>query len=190
MFTAEPQRHGESQTSKAKLELTELAEATEPLAAAVFTKIREQIERTIHLIALVPDLDWTPSIPGAWTFGELLGHLLDCLAGVCAVLHAAHPAELAHFADLQTLPVNFACAPDEARQRIELYRARIAEGFAALRDSEFARQLPTVFVSEGESILTLLLGNLEHLINHKHQLFMYLKLAGVDVGTPDLYQFR
>jgi hypothetical protein len=47
-----------------------------------------------------------------------------------------------------------------------------------------------VFVAEGESVLTLLLGNLEHLINHKHQLFMYLKLAGVKVGTPDLDQFR
>lgn len=47
-----------------------------------------------------------------------------------------------------------------------------------------------MFVAEGDSVLTLLLGNLEHLINHKHQLFMYLKLAGVKVGTPDLDQFR
>jgi hypothetical protein len=39
-------------------------------------------------------------------------------------------------------------------------------------------------------VATLLLGNLEHLINHKHQLFLYLKLMGVPVGTPDLYQFR
>jgi len=47
-----------------------------------------------------------------------------------------------------------------------------------------------VFVAEGETVLTLLLGNLEHLINHKHQLFLYLKLAGVSASTPDLYQFR
>jgi hypothetical protein len=37
---------------------------------------------------------------------------------------------------------------------------------------------------------TLLLGNLEHLINHKHQLFMYVKLMGVAAGTRDLYRFR
>jgi hypothetical protein len=64
------------------------------------------------------------------------------------------------------------------------------EGFAALRDAGLCRELPTFFVPEGESVLTLLLGNLEHLINHKHQLFMYLKLMGVNVGTPDLYRFR
>jgi len=39
-------------------------------------------------------------------------------------------------------------------------------------------------------VLTLLLGNLEHLINHKHQLFSYLKQMGVPVATPDLYQLR
>ena len=50
--------------------------------------------------------------------------------------------------------------------------------------------MPTVFVPQGESILTLLLGNLEHLINHKHQLFTYLKQMGVPVATPDLYRFR
>jgi hypothetical protein len=48
----------------------------------------------------------------------------------------------------------------------------------------------TVFVERGEPLLTLLLGNLEHLINHKHQLFTYLKQMGVDVNTRDLYRFR
>ena len=38
--------------------------------------------------------------------------------------------------------------------------------------------------------MTLLLGNLEHLINHKHQLFTYLKQMGVEVTTRDLYRFR
>ena len=153
-------------------------------------KIEEQIERTIHLIGFVSDVGWAPPIAGSWTFGALLGHLLDCLAGVCAVLYAARPQELSHFAELQKLPVNFACGTAEACQRIEAYRARIVEGFAALRDEDLGRGLPTVFVPEGEPVLTLLLGNLEHLINHKHQLFVYLKLAGVSVGTPDLYQFR
>ena len=53
-----------------------------------------------------------------------------------------------------------------------------------------SRKLPTVFVAEGETLLTLLLGNLEHVINHKHQLFMYLKLMTVSVSTEDLYRFR
>jgi hypothetical protein len=164
----------------------------DPLAGAVAAKIAEQIERTVHLIHLIPAdrLQWTPPIPGAWPLSDLLGHLLDCMAGVCAVLYAAYPEELAHFAELRTLPVNFACGPDDARERIGVYRMRIEEGFAALRDDDLGRNMPTVFVPAGESVLTLLLGNLEHLINHKHQLFTYLKLLPVNVGTPDLYSLR
>ena len=74
--------------------------------------------------------------------------------------------------------------------RIDIYSAHIEEGFALLTDDDLARRVPTVFVAQGESVLTLLLGNLEHLINHKHQLFNYLKQMGVPVATPDLYRFR
>jgi uncharacterized damage-inducible protein DinB len=162
----------------------------EPLAGAVAAKIEEQIERTVHLTGLIGNADWRPPVANAWSFAELLGHLLDCLAGFCAALSAASPERLAHFAALRDRPVNHACGPAEARERVELYRARIEEGMAAIRDVDLARKLPTVFVPEGESVLTLLLGNLEHLINHKHQLFVYLKLAGVDVKTADLYRLR
>jgi len=164
----------------------------QPLCASIFAKISEQQERTEHLLALIPadHLDWAPPIAGAWPFGQLLGHWLDCLAGVCAVLHAAHPDLLAHFAELRKLPVNGNCTRAEALAGMSIYRRHIAEGFAALTDDDLARKLPTVFVAEGESVLTLLLGNLEHLVNHKHQLFTGLKLAGVPAGTADLYAIR
>jgi hypothetical protein len=151
-----------------------------PLCDALLEKILEQIERTSHLIDLVPDArqDWTPS-PGAWTTRELIGHLLDCISGFCAVLAAAEPERLAHFARLREMPGT-----------IEIYRSHIEEGFALLTDADLARRIPTVFVVQGEPVLTLFLGNLEHLINHKHQLFSYLKQMDVLVATPDLYQFR
>jgi hypothetical protein len=57
------------------------------------------------------------------------------------------------------------------------YMIHIEEGFALLTDADLARQIPTVFVPEGEALLTLLLGNLEHFINHKYQLFAYLKCS-------------
>ena len=164
----------------------------QPLCALLLAKIHEQMERTGHLIHRLPSdrLDWAPAIRGAWPAGVLLGHLLDCAAGFCAVLEAAEPERLAHFAGLRYLPVNHSCPPPEAANRIAMYRARIAEGFAILEDADLARPLPTVFVQPGEPLLTLLLGNLEHLINHKHQLFTYLKLMEVDVGSQDLYRFR
>jgi len=163
-----------------------------PICASLWSKIEEQIERTDHLVAILPDacVDWAPPIPGAWSAGVLLGHLLECLAGFCAVLYAAEPGRLAHFQLLRGLPVNHRCAIPEARERIRTYRERLEEGLALLQDADLARRLPTVFVSDGETILTLLLGNLEHLINHKHQLFTYLKLMGAPVSSHDLYRFR
>ena len=151
-----------------------------PLCAALLDKIGEQIERTSHLIGLVPaeQLEWRPQ-PGDWTTGELILHLLDCISGFCAVLAAAEPQRLAHFTKLREMPPS-----------MDVYRAHIEEGFALLTDADLARRVPTVFVAQGETILTLLLGNLEHLINHKHQLFAYLKQMGVPVATPDLYRFR
>ena len=164
----------------------------EPLCAALLAKIEEQIERTDRLVAALPEdrLDWAPAFPGAWPAGTLLGHLLECLAGICAVLWSAAPERLAHFTELRGLPVNHHCAKAEARERIAIYALRIREGFAVIGDHDLGRLLPTVFVSEGERVATLLLGNLEHLINHKHQLFTYLKLMGVAVSSRDLYRFR
>jgi hypothetical protein len=152
------------------------------MLTALHAKLDEQIERLDHLIGLLPQ------DPG--DAAPLLGHLLDCLAGFCAVLYAVDPIRLPHFARLRELPVNHRCGRDEARARIADYCTRIGEGFALLDDAALAKRLPTVFVGEGETVVTLLLGNLEHLINHKHQLFTHLKRIGAAVGTPDLYHFR
>ncbi|HTZ53086.1 MAG TPA: hypothetical protein VMF68_15565, partial [Spirochaetia bacterium] len=64
--------------------------------AAFLAKVDHQVERVEHLLALVPAdrLDWTPPVPRAFTVSGLLGHVLDCLAGFCAVLYAANPARL------------------------------------------------------------------------------------------------
>ena len=165
---------------------------SEILCASVLEKIHEQIDRTVHLIELIPadGLQWAPPSVGSWRVELLLGHLLECLAGFCAVLAAAEPERLAHFAGLRTLPVNHACAPADAIVRIVRYRDHIDEGFTLLTDAALGTVIPTVFVKRGEPLLTLLLGNLEHLLNHKHQLFTYLKEMGVAVGTRDLYRFR
>ena len=162
------------------------------LCRATLEKILEQLERTVHLIGLIPpdQCDWTPEVSGAWSVGMLLGHLLECCAGFCAALAAAEPQRLAHFADLRALPVNCDCAPAPAIERVALYRERIEEGFALLDDARLGQRVATVFVNEGELLLTLLLGNVEHLINHKHQLFTYLRQMGIGVGTADLYVFR
>ena len=166
--------------------------ASEPLCNSLLAKIREQTERTSHLAGLVPAdrLDWRPAYAGAWRVEELLAHLLECLAGFCAVLYAVEPERLAHFAALRRLTGTRMYGAGDALARIAIYEKHIEEGFACLADSRLSQLVATVFVPEGETVLTLLLGNLEHLINHKHQLFVCLKEMGVEAGTGDLYRLR
>ncbi len=166
------------------------------IVGAIAEKVFEAIERTEHLVSLVPvdRLEWRPNLPAhlpaAKDLGHTLGHLLDCLSGFCAVFHVAFPTELADFAMLRSLPVNQFCSAEEAGRSIKMYAGHIERGFRCCSDADLGRRIPTVFVPEGETLMTLLLGNLEHLLNHKYQIFLYLKLAGVAVGSRDIYRFR
>lgn len=157
----------------------------------MISKLEEQVDRAQHLLDLIPSdkLQWRP-IPETLSLCEVLGHLLECLAGFCATLHAMNPERLAHFERLRELPVNHCCEVEEARERMSDYMNCVREGFALLGDDDLRRKLPTVFVREGEAVMTILLGNLEHFINHKYQLFFYLKLLGVKLSTSDLYRIR
>lgn len=168
---------------------------------AVREKVRETIERTEHLMAMAPSgqLDWRPHVEaGARTdaaaqaidLGQLLGHLLTCVAGFCAAFYAAYPEKLREFEELRALRVDHFCTPEEAKKQIAIYAAAIEKGFACCQEEDLGRKVKTVFVPEGETLMTLLLGNLEHLMNHKYQLFFYLKMLGVKVGTEDLYRLR
>jgi hypothetical protein len=167
------------------------------LPPLILAKLHEQVDRIEHLLACIPadQMAWRPEWPTAepsngMPLSRLLGHLLSCLAGFCAALYAADSVRLAHFNRLRELPVGHPCGVDEARQRIRDYMVHLEEGFALLTDADLGRQIPTVFVPEGEALLTLLLGNLEHFINHKYQLFAYLKALGVPLSTRDLYVWR
>jgi hypothetical protein len=163
---------------------------------SVQEKVLETVERTDHLVSLVPAkmLDWRPeapsNVPPPSDFGHLVGHLLDCMAGFCAAFYAAFPLELADFLEYRSLPVNQSCSPEKARASIELYASLIERGCGCCTDADLGRKIQTVFVPEGETLLTILLGNLEHLINHKYQLFLHLKLAGVAVTSRDIYKWR
>ena len=161
------------------------------LARLFLSKLEEQIERTQHLIALIPPdkVEWKPQ-PDSLRVCDLLGHLLECLAGFCATLYAVNSTHLVHFSCLRELPVNHCCGIEEASERIRDYGSHIKEGFVVLSDDHLARRVPTVFVAEGEPVMSVLLGNLEHFINHKYQLFFYLKLLGAGVKTGDLYRTR
>jgi hypothetical protein len=161
------------------------------LALSLHTKLREQIEGIQKLLVLLTNdnLNWQAQ-ENSFRIGDLLGHLLECLAGFCAVLYALRPDDLKHFQRLRDLPVNHFCATEEAQHRIMEYQSYIEEGFGKLHDKDLTKKIPTLFVKTGETAMTILLGNLEHLINHKYQFFIYLKLLGIPVSSENLYYFR
>jgi hypothetical protein len=161
------------------------------LSQSLRGKIGEQIALTQSLMTRLPagELEWRP-LPDAFRAGDLLGHLLETVSGFCAAFYALYPDQLSHFKKLRDRQVNHLCDVAEAIERLSEYQQHIEEGFALLNDEDLARNLRTLFAAEGETAMTILLGNLEHLINHKYQLYFYLKLLGVAVGTPELYQFR
>jgi DinB superfamily len=163
------------------------------IVESIAQKVLENAERTEHLVSLVPtsQLEWRPdNLPKAISLGHLLGHLLDCLAGFCAAFYAAFPVELADFMEIRSLGFNERCAPDDARQKIQILTAHIERGFRQCSDADLVRRIPTVFVPDGETLATILLGNLEHLMNHKYQLFFYLKLLGTPISSRDVYRLR
>jgi uncharacterized damage-inducible protein DinB len=170
--------------------VNESGQLTKPLTRILQTKVEQQVERVLHLLSLVPHdkLEWRP-VEGVFRIGDLLGHLLECLAGFCAVFYGANPDRLKHFSALKSKPVNYACSADEAKQRIDEYLNSIREGFELLTDEDLSRVIPSVFAQDGEPVLSMLLNNFEHLVNHKYQLFFYLRLLGIEASTRDLYIF-
>ena len=161
------------------------------LCSSFLSKIEDQLDRADHLISLVPfdQLEWTPPMPNGFSVGTLLAHLMECLAGFCAVLHASNPDRLHHFLDLKRLTADKHIDCNEAQLRLKVYQNHIREGFAVINDSDLSSMIPTVFVPNGEPLLNLLLINSEHLASHKYQLFIYLRMIGLHVSSSDLYHF-
>ena len=162
-----------------------------PLTRLILEKVLEQTSLLDKLIERVEPYssNWQPG-PGEFSTAQLLEHLLESVAGFCAVLYAANPDTLNHFKSLREFLTIENARPDQVRVRLRALEDHIKEGFDSLNDSDLGRRIVTVFVPEGEPLLTLLLGNLEHLINHKHQLFSHLKLQGKNLTSSDLYKFR
>jgi len=161
------------------------------LCSDFLSKIDHQIDRISHLISLIPEdrMSWTPPMPKGFSIATLLVHLMECFAGFCAVLHASYPDRLSHFLELKKLTASHPSDPVAAQTRLELYRDHIVQGFAVLQDADLSRKIPTVFVSDGERLLSLLLINFEHLASHKYQLFIYLRMVGLEISSADLYHF-
>ncbi len=159
------------------------------LAAVLFEKIDEDFALADGLLALAPagQDEWRPPWPGdaPFTLAALAAHLAESFGGICACFARLHPEPLRHWVKSETVGLSVA----ESRELVATYRRRVREAHALTVDADLARAITTYFVPAGEPFLAILLTNTKHTNHHAHQLFTYLKLLGVPVGTQHLYRF-
>ena len=154
----------------------------------LFALIDEDFALVEEMLALSPPggADWRPNWQGdlPFTLEELSGHLAESCGGVCACFARLHPSLDWKQAETAGLRIG------RNGRVIAAYRAQLLEAFGLMEDADWVRVIPTYFVPEGEPFLAVLLTNWKHVNHHAHQLFIYLKLLGVPVGTRHLYRFR
>jgi hypothetical protein len=161
-----------------------------PLVCSLAKWVDDQLERLIHLTEIIPE-GWhakrppvpSATFPDARTVGELLVHLTEALDGLCGTLYNV---DSTRFASLVELRANNRL---EVLTQFRLYRVGLTNAFETLADEDLAGTVPSPFRPEGETVLARVLVNLEHVINHKHELFVALKLLGLKLRTVDLYRF-
>jgi hypothetical protein len=136
------------------------------------------------LLKMVPadKLDWKPG-DNFMTMGQLICHLGDGIGTELRMLisntwppmdGAAHPP----------MP---SCSVQEALAKLEKDKATIREVLAGVSEEDFANKIVKVPWGWENKLELMSLDFREHFINHKMQLFTYLKLLGFPVNTETLY---
>ncbi|MBI2267590.1 MAG: DinB family protein [Armatimonadetes bacterium] len=145
-----------------------------------------QVDVTRKLISLVPEgkENYAPA-PGFMPLGALLRHLGESLGFLKMVVTDGFPSQK-DVLEAQTRPPQSA-TPSEAIQAIEKNYKEFRELSEKMTPDFYNKGIvKTPFMGDAPCWLVLA-GGAEHLINHKHQLFIYLKLMGMPVDTGTLY---
>ncbi len=152
---------------------------------ALVPEFSTEMRSTRRLMAcILPDrLDWRPH-PKSFTAGGLAGHLVDCVRWVEAIVaHDTFDIDPATYQTCQasSLPALLA-AFDEEVSRAEGLLAEAAPSVAAATWRLSVRGTPRVERPRGEALRDF---TLHHVIHHRGQLSVYLRL--MDVPVPGVY---
>jgi len=157
-------------------------------------EIRNTYDVTDRLLGRLDDhdLQWKPTSGGDWmTMGQLLMHL-GTACGAPMRGFVTGDWGLPEGADISELPpahkVPAAAGVAEAKRLLCEDRRVAVEALNMCRDEDLANK-PTPAPWDPTPLVLghRLLQMVEHLKQHKGQLFYYLKLQGKSVSTPDLW---
>jgi hypothetical protein len=165
--------------------------------------LKSEIETTYgvtkHLLDLVDDdkLDWKPATGGNWmTTGQLLKHITEA-CGSAFRAFISGDWRLPDGTDLSDLSPEEMLPPAEAMPAIEsVMEAKKALGedkrlalamLAETRPEDLGKAVPAPWDPTEMLLGHRLLQMVEHLKQHKAQLFYYLKLQGKPVNTGHLW---
>lgn len=140
------------------------------------------------MLRMVPadKLAWKPG-PTFMNLGQLICHLSGGVGADLAVLVSGNwptPEEMNQSMKLENIP---ACSVEEALSRLEKDKTTLREVLSSIAEEDFANKVVSVPWGWQSKMERMALEFREHFINHKMQLFTYLKLLGLRVNTNTLY---
>lgn len=154
-----------------------------------FVGYAEAIHRpSAKLVSLAPanKLDWKPA-PGTFmNLGQLLHHLSNCPGGLVMAVNNAFPPGDA-FQKFVQEDLKNTKTPEVAARELSRGWDEAKAALAAVNPADFQARMVSVPWGPPMPLWRTCLGMAEHWLNHKYQLFFYLKLLGQSVNTMTLY---
>ncbi len=154
-----------------------------------FVEYAESICRpTAKLISMAPagKLDWKPAKGDYMNLGQLLHHLSTCPgAFVAAVNNAFPPADA--FQKFVREDLKNTKTPEVAGREVSRGWDEAKAALTGVSPADFQARMVAVPWGSPMPLWRTCLGMAEHWVNHKYQLFFYLKLLGEPVNTMTLY---
>jgi len=155
----------------------------------------EDVHRpSLAMIKMVPKdkLNWKPKGKNFMTLGQMICHLSDGpgpgMRGFITGDWGAEPMPEGEGESMlppaEKMPT---CTVEEAVQRLEESHASAKKLLSTLSEEDFKSRIVSAPWGAKGPLWRMLLEMVEHQINHKCQLFMYLKLLGLPVHTGTLY---
>jgi len=140
------------------------------------------------LIGLAPEdsLSWRPAEANMMNLGQLLRHLADCPRHLATAARNTFPPP-AEFARANEAGLLNTAKPAEAGRLLEANYAEAVKAIEGLSEDEFRQKQVAVPWGPPAPAHGALLAMAMHQSNHKMQLFLYLKILGLEVNTMSLY---